>query len=280
MRFIVVPALRALAVAAAASGALGLAPQTGASRFALAEVFDPRGNTLVDVGADDFVIQESGTAREVLSVRVADYPVVVVIDNGIAAQGDFPHIQRAAARFIDRLGPRPVAIVTAGGPPKVVATFEDDRSVVGERLRALTTTVSNGQPLQAVALAAATVRDSGALFSTIVLVTASQIEVGGTSAEGAVGPIIDSHAVLHVIARGLRPSSADPLRGLVAESRGEFNAIYSTASYQPALDRLTDRMNTELLIEYIVPVNSQPVDVRIGVRVPGARVRGLGVAPR
>ena len=50
--------------------------QTGASRIALASVTDPRNRPLVDVSADDFVIQEAGVAREILSVRPADYPIV------------------------------------------------------------------------------------------------------------------------------------------------------------------------------------------------------------
>src|SRR6188472_895834 len=49
--------------------------QTGASRVALASVTDPRNRPLVDVGPDDFVIQEAGTPRDILSVRPADYPI-------------------------------------------------------------------------------------------------------------------------------------------------------------------------------------------------------------
>lgn len=46
------------------------------------------------------------------------------------------------------------------------------------------------------------------------------------------------------------------------------------------LDRLADRLTSEMLIEYLVPVGSKPNDVKVGVRIAGARVRGLGVAPR
>ena len=56
--------------------------------------------------------------------------------------------------------------------------------------------------------------------------------------------------------------------------------IYSAASYQAALDRLADRMTSEMMIEYLVPVGSKPNDVKVGIRVVGASVRGLGVAPR
>src|SRR4051812_14231695 len=69
-------------VAAASAAAQSSEPQTGASRVALASVTDPRNRPLVDVSADDFVIQEAGTAREILSVRPADYPIVVLLDTG------------------------------------------------------------------------------------------------------------------------------------------------------------------------------------------------------
>src|SRR5256885_13597217 len=59
--------------------------QTGASRVALASVTDPGNKPLVDVSADDFVIQEAGVAREILSVRPADYPIVVLLDTGVDA---------------------------------------------------------------------------------------------------------------------------------------------------------------------------------------------------
>ena len=36
----------------------------------------------------------------------------------------------------------------------------------------------------------------------------------------------------------------------------------------------------ELIVEYVVPTGSRATDVKIGVRLPGTHVRGLGVAPR
>src|SRR5438093_7534652 len=100
--------------------------QTGASRTALAIVSDSRNRSIVDVGADDFVIQESGQAREVLSVRVADYPVVVMLDNGSDGRGDLEMMRKAVERFVERLGPRPIAIGTLSDPPTMVTTFDDD----------------------------------------------------------------------------------------------------------------------------------------------------------
>src|SRR5262245_42536380 len=101
--------------------------QTGASRIALATVLRPRNRPIVDVEPDDFVVREGSDTREILSVHLADYPVVVMIDTGANASADLPMMQRAAAQFIERLGQRPVAIGTFGDPPAMLTTFEDER---------------------------------------------------------------------------------------------------------------------------------------------------------
>ena len=131
------PALRAataVALSALSAGPNGFRAQTGASRFALAQVADQQGKAVVDIGVDDFVIQEAGAERDVLDVRVADYPIVLVVDNSRTALADFPSIRLALIHFVERLGPRPVGVITTGGNPKLVASFDDERSTLVERL--------------------------------------------------------------------------------------------------------------------------------------------------
>src|SRR5262245_58205007 len=133
------------------------AQQQGASRIALATVTDPRNRPIVDVDADDFVIQEGTAAREILSVHVADYPVVLMIDTGAAARADWPNIHKAALRFVDRVGrQRPVALGTFGGTPQLVSTFDDARDALVERLTALEPGTADGDPVQGAAFAART----------------------------------------------------------------------------------------------------------------------------
>lgn len=261
--------------------------QTGASRVALANVTDPRNRPLVDVSADDFVIQEAGAAREILSVRPADYPIVVLIDTGSEARADFALIQKAATHFIERVGQRPIAVGTLGGTPKMLTTFEDERQDVLARLAAAAAETEGGSHLlQGAALAGRTLHATGTLFSAIVILSATGADASGNPADEMIAPIVDSNAILHVIANrpgqtaggALRSNPA--LRALAEQSRGEFTVIYSAGSYQAALDRLADRLTSELMIEYLVPVGSKPNDVKVGIRVAGARVRGLGVAPR
>jgi hypothetical protein len=255
--------------------------QTGASRFALAQVIDSRGKAIVDIGVDDFVVQEAGTERELLDVRVADYPLVIVVDNGAAARDDFAMLQSAVARFLTRLGPRPVTLITTAGTPTAVATFDDDRETVASKLESLEWVDAPSQLLRASALAGATIKRTGTLFSTIVVGTASPTEAHDADDAEPLAPIIDSRAVVHTVANVGRVGAADQLlRGLTAQTHGDYIPIYVPASYQPAFDRLATRLTTEMLIEYLVPADSKAADVKIGVRIPGTHVRGLGVAPR
>jgi hypothetical protein len=277
----------ALAAASLVAPQLCEAQQTGESRVALATVLDPHNRPVLDVGADDFVIQEAGVAREVLSVRPADYPIVLLLDTGIDARGDLPMMRQAAGRFLERVGQRPIAIATFGGTPAVVAGLEEDRETVAARLAAIEIANAPSALVQGAALAADTVHATGALFSAIVVLSSSPLDATAGSPDPLISSIVESGAMLHVIANravqataggGFRPGAA--MRALAEQSRGEFTTIYSAASFQAALDRLAERFASELMIEYLVPVGSKPRDVKLGVRLAGTHVRGLGVAPR
>ena len=256
-------------------------PHTGASRFALASVTDPRNRPLVDVSADDFVIQEAGATREILSVRPADYPIVVLLDTGNDGRADFNLMQKAATHFIERVGQRPIAFGTFGGSPKMQTRFEDERQDVLAALAATSAETAGGSLLlQGASLAGQAIHATGALFSAIVILSATGADASRNPADEMIAPIVGSNAILHVIARGSGPTPFRTIRALAEQSRGEFTVIYSAASYQAALDRLADRLTSEMLIEYLVPAGSKPHDVKVGIRIAGARVRGLGVAPR
>ena len=233
------------------------------------------------------MIQEAGVAREVLSVRPADYPIVVLLDTGSEAtrrlsadaeggrafhRPDRPaadcarHVRRHAEHAHDLRGRAADGAGEAGG--------DAAETSAGSLL------------LQGASLAARTIRATGTLFSCIVILSATAADASQDAPDEMIAPMVDSNATLHVIAN--RPGQtaaggqrANPaLRALAEQSRGEFTVIYSAASYQAALDRLADRLTSEMMIEYLVPVGSKPNDVKVGVRIVGARVRGLGVAPR
>src|SRR5262245_43543889 len=204
--------------------------QTGASRIALASVFDPRNRPILDVEADDFVVSEGRDAREILSVHLADYPIVVMIDTSAGAAGDLPVMQKAAAQFIARIGQRPVALGTFGDPPVMLTTFEDERQVLIDKLEAITAAESGDSLLmQGAALAAQTIRPTGFIFSAIVMLSASSTDAS-READALVPPIVETGAILHIVSN--RPASGPPnaasalglsatVRALVEQTRGQ-----------------------------------------------------------
>lgn len=273
-----------LALASLVRPADAVAQQLAASRTMLATVLDRAGRPTVDVGPDDFVVEEGNDEREILTVQVADYPVALVLDNVADAAESLAAIRQAAARFIQRIGQRPVAIGTLADPPSLVASFDDDRAAVlatVERIAA-----AERQPLRPLALLT-TIADRiaafGSPFAVVVVVSAGAVDPADQPEADRIAPIVESGAAIHVIARrpagfAVSESAPDLLRALSEQTRGQFIPIYNTVSYGIALDRLADQLSTEMMIDYLVPPGSSGENARIGIRVPGATVRGLGVS--
>ena len=263
-------------------------PAAGTGRAVLATVVDARGRTIVDLDVDDFVVEESGEPREVFGVRIADYPVVVLLDNGAEAKGDFEAIRRAAERFVGRIGDRAVALGTLADPPDLLTTFDDTREAVLEAVAQMRLSASPWLlPLQAIANGARAIGESGASFAAIIVISSPYSVARETEPPALLTPILQTGAKVHMVARRPADQASQTataryealLREISGQTQGQFTPIYSAGSYVVALDRLADRMAVEMLVEYYVPPGS-PVDptVRVGVKVPGARVLGLGVA--
>ena len=256
------------------------AQQLGASRTVLATVVDNRGRPIVDIDPDDFIIRETGQNRDVLSVRVADYPVVLVLDNGRGTSKDFDVVRQAALRFVARIGRRPVAVALAE-PPRLVATLDDDRQVVLQRIEKAGTSRATEGLFESILAAARAVQDNGSLFSAIVVVTANPLSAAPAQ---LLTPILASGALVHAIVgregsgAGAFSPASESLRAIVDETHGSLMTIFSGASYSIAFDRLADQLAPELMVEYVVPVGSAATDdVKLGVKIPGARVIGRGV---
>lgn len=275
------------------------AQRQGAARVMLATVFDRNSRPTVDVDPDDFVIEEGNDEREVLSVQVADYPVTLVIDNGegevgqpsaaattaVPGQTETLHaIRQAAIKFIQRIGQRPVAVATLTDPPSFVATFDDERAAV---LKAVEGIVSSPRaplrPLAALTRAAALINELASPFSVVVVISAGAVDPLEQPEADRIAPIVESGATVHVIA--LRPpgsvvpeSAPDLYRTIADQTRGQFIPIFTTVSYGIALDRLADQLSSEIMIDYLVPPGTSGENARVGIRIPGARVRGVRVS--
>ena len=279
---------RTLAACAVALAVNAVAPaahaqQALASRILLAAV--TVGNrTTVDVDVDDFVIEESGAAREIFDVHIADYPIVVLIDDSAAAE-ESTAIREAAARFVTRIGERAVAFGTLSGPLR--AGFDDERQKVLAEINAEPQEPPTRlKPLDVLHDAVRRIGETGSPFAAMVIVSARPVDPGELESSTLLTPILDSHVPVHVIARrsptdvGGTPgnSQTDVLREVSNLTRGQYTTIYTSASYSIALDRLSDRLAAEMMIQFLVPPGSSRGEVKVGIKAPGARVVGLGVS--
>lgn len=259
-------------------------PTQGAARTLLAAVVSAQGRPVVDVGVDEFVVTEGGLPRDVLELHIADYPLALVLDDRPEVAGGLGAVRAAARRFIQRVGERPVALLRLSDGHQPVATLDDGRLVALERLASITSGGSDGSaPLDTIARAGALLKESGAPFSAVIVIAAAPVDATALVRGELLPAILDSGAAVHVVqaqpsgaATPDTPGTPDLLRLLADETRGQFTAIFSSASYDAALDRLADRLAIELMVQYLVPAGPSGGDVRVGVRVPGARVVGLG----
>jgi hypothetical protein len=269
----------------AVSAASARGAQPAAGRVLLATVSDRNNRPTVDVGPDDFVVAEGNDDREILAVRVADYPIAVLIDNSGGSAPVLAEMRRAAARFVTRIGLRPVVVGTLADPVEVVATFDDERQHVLDAIAHIA--ASSSERLAVLAAVTRTAEMISAFetpFSVVVVISARAVDAAESTPADRLTPILESGAAVHVVALRAatsetgNPTPADLLRQLADQTRGQYITIYTPASLSIALDSLADRLATEIMIDYLVPADTAPRDVRVGIRIVGARVRGLGVS--
>jgi hypothetical protein len=255
-----------------------------ATRLVLATVTDAGSQPVVGLGPDDFVIEEGGGAREVFDVRAADYPVVVLLDNG-ADSVDTEAIRRAAGRFVSRLGDRAVAVGALTDPTAITNGFEDEPTAISKRIEGLPARPGAAlNPVSAIVEALRIIRGSDTPFAAIVAMVARPFDPAAAEGSGLLRDVLGSRSIVHVVGKHPRTAGAagrnagQLLYELAEQTGGRYTTVYAPASYGAAMDRVADRLATEMLVEYLVSSEpDQGRDVRVGVRVPGARVRGLGV---
>jgi hypothetical protein len=281
--------LRAVAAAFASAtlvtASLSAQASVGSARTVLAAVVNSLGRPVVDVGPDDFVVSEGSESRDVLDVHVADYPIALVVDDRLQTNVPIEALRRAAVRFVGRMGERPVTLVRLSDGSRPVVTLDEDRAVLLERLSILATTdVASTPPLDTISRAANLLKDTGAPFSAVIVIAAGPVDATALVRGELLPMILESGAAVHVVrvqaalegAAGDEPRE-DLLRVIADQTKGQFTAIFSPASFDAALDRLADRLAIEMMVQYLVPPGPKAGDVRVGVRIPGSRVIGLGV---
>ncbi len=204
----------------------------------LVTVVDSGGRTVVDFSADDFVVSEGTQDREILDVHIADYPVAVLLDDTTDG-ATWAAIRSAASRFVARIGERPVAVGVLSDSATMVASLEDERRTVLERISALPSRTSTTiTPLPVVAAASRLLHDTEAPFSAVVVIAATAVNAS-TLVRGDLLPgILESGATVHVVEGQSSPrreqgapDGSDLLKVLADQTHGQYTTIFSLVSY-------------------------------------------------
>jgi hypothetical protein len=269
--------------AVVATASLTAQTTLGNARTVLAAVVGSQGRPLVDVELDDFVVTEGTQPREVLDVHVADYPLAMVIDDRAEIADTLSVTRSAARRFIERVGERPIAVFALSSLAPLVA-LDAERTAVLDGVTGIAAAgnANAAPPLETIARAAALLQASGAPFSAVVVVAGAPVDASALVRGELLPAIQGSGAAVHVVQAqpgGDASTDGEPdlLQVIAGQTRGQFTPIFSTASFGAALDRLADRLAIEMMVQYEVPEGPKAGDVQVGVRIPGARVVGLGV---
>jgi hypothetical protein len=273
-----------LAFSASSTHEASTVAQPGASRVLLAEVLGSANQPLLGLDADTFAVDEGGEAREVFAAYPADYPVVILVDD-TADAGELDIIRAAVDHFVGRLGQRPVVLGTLSRSTPITS-IDAERTTLLEHVRSLSPVNAVPTPYAALADAVRSLEEADVTFSSVVVIASRPEEIPPPGSDAPLTPLLASRAIFHTVVKVPPPrpaldASTDQqsgvLRELANQSGGQYVTIYAISSYTAALDRLADRLAAETIIEYLVPPDSAPGGaVRVGVKIPGARVRGLG----
>ena len=118
-------------------------------------------------------------------------------------------------------------------PSSLLASFEDPRDVVLQRLNTAGSRASPNVPFESVANASSVIQRSEAPFPAIVVISATPVERTMSPGNDLLGRIVDSHATVHVLTHRdpARPPSPEVLREVTEQTRGQFITVYSTAPH-------------------------------------------------
>ena len=288
-------------------GAVAASAMQQSTRFVLASVVDSLTDTpIAGLSPDDFIVQEGTTPRETIAVRPANYPVAILVDTSQAARAEFTRMRKAVRQLVARMSGRDVAIYSFGDRAFRVTDFTRDTTRL-ERAVDQLFALPDGEShvLDAVIEAGKDLARREPAVAMIVVVSAGANDQSNRTPREVFEPVLASRSIVHVVemrsigasgrlgnVRGRRNFTSDRaaeaalglqelLQDLVARTRGDYDRVFAGSGYSASLDRLYQRLNAEVVVEY-TSAGGPPSDLRIGTRLAGGAVRGIGLdrAPR
>lgn len=275
---------------------LSLGSPQPSTQLILASAIDRDGNTILDLGPDEFLIEEGGLRCEAVEVRPAAYPIAIAIDTSGFAREPLMSIRHALHVFVAALSGRQVALYTFGAPSARVVEFTSDFSQLDHAIdRLFASPTSGARPYDAVTMAANDLRALNAPVTMIVVLSAGGPDNSAAGPREMQDAVRQTRAVVNVVdfrtvraASGMshegRPApivSEDRyLSALAQGTRGTYDRITQEGGYLTSLERLRRLLESEVFVEYTPQPDAPSQTLKVGVRLPGVAVRAVGLDRR
>lgn len=281
----------ALVVPAALTGAEAGAQSS--ERLLLVSVLDDDGAPVTGLAASDFRIREDDAAREVLRAEPAGAgrQIALLVDTSEAAVRAVSDFRRGLSAFVDGMqGDNRIAIVTFGGPPRILVETTGDP----ERLRSGIDRVFPQSGQAAYLLDAMHEVSEGfirrrAERPVLVAVTAESLDdYSNRSGREVLERIDESGAAVYTLSVGARRAAAFGTRTLrlqferdlvlargTADSGGRHRDLLVSSALEGAMRELVAELRNQYLVVYSRPdLLVPPEQVRVRVDRPGLTARG------
>ena len=281
----------ALVVPAAFTGAEAGAQSS--ERLLLVSVLDGDGAPVTGLAASDFRIREDDAAREVLRAEPAGAgrQIALLVDTSEAAVRAVSDFRRGLSAFVDGMqGDNRIAIVTFGGPPRILVETTGDP----ERLRSGIDRVFPQSGQAAYLLDAMHEVSEGfirrrAERPVLVAVTAESLDdYSNRSGREVLERIDESGAAVYTLSVGARRAAAFGTHTLqlqferdlvlargAADSGGRHRDLLVSSALEGAMRELVAELRNQYLVVYSRPdLLVPPEQVRVRVDRPGLTARG------